>query len=225
MQKSWKSHKRPHEISDTSHFWLGQKYHKNNAASSFSALALLFPHSQPGSASQTCSRPRIHQQHQAQAPSGISFQPQALSREIFLVQKPNESFCGSQGLFLGRGVRLPLLMLPGHLQPPGTGGHTEGTAPSASDPAGWQSLEAAPGPGLLCNPSVHVSELGPYPFRPPGRVCYAEEASEEPRQTDRKPSLSPRGHIVCPGLNLNIKKTLFISFIYKSSAVCFEDKP
>lgn len=25
----------PHEISDTSHFWLGQKYHKNNAASSF----------------------------------------------------------------------------------------------------------------------------------------------------------------------------------------------
>lgn len=30
-----------HEISDTSHFWLGQKYHKNNAASSLSALAAL----------------------------------------------------------------------------------------------------------------------------------------------------------------------------------------
>lgn len=86
----------PREISDTSHFWLGQKYHKNNAASSFSALALLFPHSQQGSASQTSSRLRIrwHRvRHRRAAPGADGIR-------LFL-----SAPCVEQGDIFGREIR------------------------------------------------------------------------------------------------------------------------
>lgn len=57
-------------------------------------------------------------------------------------------------------------------------------------------------------------QLGPYPFRPPAGFVMQRKLLKEPRQTDRKPSLSLLGHIVCPGLNLNIKRPyLFLLFI------------
>lgn len=173
----------PHEICDTSHFWLGQKYRKNNAASSFSALALLFPHSQQGlSASQASSRLRIRRHRPRHrlaqtASSGFSFQPRALSQgRYFWSRKKNQMthFVDLKNYFWAGACAFPqpqcvtLLMLPGHLQPPRGRwvhkGHCTLSLQIQLDPRAWR----LPVAGDVVQSPLFTFQLGPYPFRPPG---------------------------------------------------------
>lgn len=160
-------------------------------------------------------RPRLHRPRlrrprlrRCRRHPAFSFQPSAL--RYFWSRNQMTHFVDPKNYFGPGCVRLlgcsGLPVLPGRLQV-GAQGMLRPQLQIQLDPKAWRL------PGMLCNPTVHVSARS-LPFPPSGRVCCAEEASKEPRQTDRKPSLSPRGHIVCPGLNLNIKRPyLFLLFI------------
>lgn len=69
-------------------------------------------------------------------------------------------------------------------------------------------------PGRLCNPCCSRFSSALTLSAPLAGFVMQRKLLKEPRQTDRKPSLSLRGHIVCPGLNLNIKRPyLLLLFI------------
>lgn len=134
-----------------------------------------------------------------------------------MVEKSDDSFCGSQELFWDGACAspgaLPCRCCPGTFSHPGQVGARGTRHPQPPDPGGSQSREAAGGQGCCAIP-LFTFQLGPYPFRPPAGFVMQRKLLKEPRQTDRKPSLSLLGHIVCPGLNLNIKRPyLFLLFI------------
>lgn len=131
-----------------------------------------------------------------------------------MVEKSDDSFCGSQELFWDGACAspgaLPCRCCPGTFSHPGQVGH--GT-PSLQIPADRRAGRLPVARDVV---QSHCSrfQLGPYPFRPPAGFVMQRKLLKEPRQTDRKPSLSLLGHIVCPGLNLNIKRPyLFLLFI------------
>lgn len=112
-----------HEISDTSHFWLGQKYHKNNAASSLSMLALLFPHSRQGFVLPKILRAPDPPVPATALPNGADgvrlfflLRPMRRERKIFLANKSSDSFVDLKNYFGTERAprrRSPELMLAG----------------------------------------------------------------------------------------------------------------
>lgn len=162
-----------HEISDTSHFWLSLKYHKNNAASSLSALpvlpTLLHGSSQHPSNTALVTTSSPMQQH---CPTTHShpFKTQAPSRKIFSAKKSNDSSVDLKNYF-GRGGRLsPMPATRRALRASIPMGGCRGDVALPPSPP-----VTAPNSQGGCAITAHISAPS-LPFPPPGWVCYTEEA-------------------------------------------------
>lgn len=131
----------------------------------------------------------------AQTASAFSFQPRVSSREIFLVEKSSDSFCGSQELFWA-GACASAGALPCRCCPGASSSKRRDAAPSASrsswitEPGGCQGCCAIP---------LFTFQLGPYPFRPPAGFVVQRKLLRSPdKQTGNRvfhcaDTLSARG--------------------------------